>query len=152
MAQHHITASLLIHAPAQRVYAIIADYRNGHPRMLPKPYFVALSVEQGGMGAGTVINFQMKVMGSTRTFHATITEPEPGRVLMESDPQAGTTTTFTVDPHDNGQSAYVTITTELQLPDGFSGKIQSWMTERTLRPIYMKELEQLAAVAANSDV
>jgi hypothetical protein len=31
--------------------------------------------------------------------------------------------------------------------DGLFGKVQGWLTERLLRPIYMKELEQLAAVA-----
>jgi hypothetical protein len=103
MTQQRIAASALIQAPAQQVYAIIADYRNGHPRILPKPYFVSLTVEQGGVGAGTMVTFQMKVMGSWQTFHAVITEPEPGRVLVETDSSAGTVTTFTVDPRDNGQ-------------------------------------------------
>ena len=147
MAQQRIAVSALIQAPAQQVYAIIADYRNGHPRILPKPYFVSLTVEQGGVGAGTVVTFQMKVMGSLRTFHSVITEPEPGRVLVETDSKAGTVTTFTVDPRDNGRQAFVTITTDLQMRDGFFGKAQGWMTARLLRPIYVRELEQLAAMA-----
>ena len=149
MAQQRITASSLIQAPARQVYAIIADYRNGHPRILPKPYFVALSVEEGGIGAGTVVTFQMKVAGSLRTFHSVITEPEPGRVLVETDSSAGTVTTFTVDPRDNGQQAHVTITTDTEVRDGVFGKMQGWMPERLLRPIYVKELEQLAAVATS---
>ena len=48
MTQQRISASALIQAPAQQVYAIIADYGNGHPRILPKPYFVSPTVEQGG--------------------------------------------------------------------------------------------------------
>ena len=147
MPQLRIAVSSLIQAPAQQAYAIIADYRNGHPRILPKPYFVSLTVEQGGVGAGTVVTFQMKVMGSLRTFHSVITEPEPGRVLVERDSKAGTVTTFTVDPRDNGRQAYVTITTDLQVRDGPFGKMQGWMTGRLLRPIYEKELEQLAGVA-----
>ena len=147
MTQKRIAASSLIQAAAQQIYAIIADYRDGHPRILPKPYFVSLTVEQGGVGAGTVVTFQMKVMGSLRTFHSVITEPEPGRVLVETDSKAGTVTAFTVDPRDNGQQAFVTITTDLQVRDGFFGKVQGWMTARLLRPIYVKELEQLAAVA-----
>ena len=53
MTQLRIAVSSLIQAPAQQAYAIIADYRNGHPRILPRPYFVSLTVEQGGVGAGT---------------------------------------------------------------------------------------------------
>jgi hypothetical protein len=48
VASAHIAA-----APAQ-VYAIIANYREGHPRILPKE-FSGLTVEQGGIGAGTII-------------------------------------------------------------------------------------------------
>ncbi len=149
MAQQRITVSSLIQAAASQVYAIIADYRNGHPRILPRPYFVSLKVDQGGIGAGTAITFQMKVMGNSRTFHSVIIEPEPGRVLVETDPNAGTVTTFTVDPHDNGRSAFVTITTDLPVRDGLFGKVQGWMTARLLRPIYLKELEQLALVATS---
>lgn len=69
MAKHSVSASALISAPAQRVYDLIADYHNGHPRILPKPYFISLEVEQGGYGAGTVINFQMKLMGRIQPFH-----------------------------------------------------------------------------------
>ena len=48
MAKHTISASKLISAPVRSVYDLIADYRNGHPRILPKPYFVSLHVEEGG--------------------------------------------------------------------------------------------------------
>lgn len=39
MKSCHITYSGLVKAPAQEVYTILADYRHGHPRILPKPYF-----------------------------------------------------------------------------------------------------------------
>ncbi len=69
-------------APADRVYAIIADYRNGHPHILPKQ-FRNLTVEQGGVGAGTIIRFEVRVFGQTQHFRAVVSEPEPGRVLVE---------------------------------------------------------------------
>lgn len=147
MAKHSLSASKLISSPAQRVYSLIADYRNGHPRILPKPYFISLDVEQGGYGAGTVINFQMQLMGRTQTFHSAITEPEPGHVLVETDMNTGAVTTFTVDPHLDGQEAFVTISTTTDVPDGIAGKIQGWLTTRLLHPIYEKELDQLADVA-----
>jgi Polyketide cyclase / dehydrase and lipid transport len=147
MTKHSFSASKLISSPAQRVYDLIADYRNGHPRILPKPYFVSLEVEQGGYGAETIINYQMQLMGRIQSFHSTITEPEPGHILVETEMNTGAVTTFTVDPRVNGQEAFVTITTSTNVPDGILGKIQGWLTTRLLRPIYEKELDQLAAVA-----
>jgi hypothetical protein len=147
MAKHSVSASALISAPAQRIYDLIADYQNGHPRILPKPYFVSLEVEEGGYGAGTIINFQMQLMGRLQSFHSTITEPEPGHILVETDRNTGAVTTFTVDPRVNGQEAFVTITTTTNVPNGIIGKIQGWLTTQLLRPIYLKELDQLATVA-----
>ena len=152
MANHNTSASALISAPARKIYDLIADYRDRHPRILPKPYFVSLQVEQGGYGAGTVINFQMRLMGRVQSFHSMITEPEPGHTLVETDMNTGAVTTFTVDPRSHGQEAFVTITTTTRVPNGILGKIQSWLTERLLSPIYEKELDQLAAVAKEQAV
>lgn len=147
MSKHTVSASKLIPAPARQVYDIIADYRDGHPRILPKPYFVSLNVEQGGYGAGTVIDFQMQLMGRIQSFHSRITEPEPGQILVETDMNTGAVTTFTVEPRSDGEKAFVTIATTTTVPDGVAGKIQGWLTNRLLRPIYEKELDQLAVVA-----
>ena len=147
MAQHTFGASALIDAPAAQVYGIIADYRNGHPYILPKPYFVGMQVEQGGLGAGTVINFQMKLMGRVERFHSEITEPEPGRLLVETDHGRGSMTTFRVESREDGKKSYVIITTQTNVPDGFAGKIQVWLTARLLQPIYVKELRRLSEFA-----
>src|SRR6266403_913529 len=93
-----VTTSAIIPAPAKQLYAIIADYRNGHPHIIPKPYFTYLEVEQGGIGAGTIIRFQMRVLGRTQNFRAVVTEPDPGRVLVETNNGGESVTTFTVDP------------------------------------------------------
>jgi uncharacterized protein YndB with AHSA1/START domain len=148
MPQHTISAAALIPAPPQQVYAIIADYRDGHPHILPKPHFVSLTVEQGGVGAGTVIRFQMRLLGRLQNFRATITEPEPGRVLVETDMQTGAVTTFTVEPRADAQQAAVTITTTTSVREGLLGRLEAWLTTRLLRPIYVRELAQLADVAA----
>ena len=152
MAKHDISASKHISAPARTVYDLIADYHNGHPRILPKPYFLALNVEEGGYGAGTIIRFQMQLLGRIQSFHAEITEPEPGHTLVETDLNSGVVTIFTVDPRSDGQEAFVTITTTTTGPDGILGKIQGWLTTRLLRPIYEKELDQLAAVVKEQGV
>lgn len=137
-----ITASKEIAAPAADIYALIADYREGHPKILPEPYFISLDVEEGGTGAGTIISFDMNVMGKVQEFRAEISEPEPGRVLVETDLNTGAPTTFTVDALDT-ENSRVTITTELQTRTGFMGKLEGWFTRRFLKPIYEEELKLL---------
>jgi hypothetical protein len=147
MKSYQVTESALIKAPAEQVYSIIADYHNGHPYILPKPYFLNLEVEQGGVGAGTVIRFQMRVLGKTETFRAAVTEPEPGRVLVESNQPSGSVTTFTVDSVEGGQYAQVTFATDLPSRGGLSGLLERFLIKLMLPRIYRKELAQLAAVA-----
>lgn len=145
--RHVITASASIPARRERVYSLIANYRDGHPRILPKQ-FSNLTVEQGGVGAGTVIRFQMSVLGKKQTFRAAITEPEPGRVLVETDLDSnGAVTTFTVNPGTAPADSRVTISTELPVRSGFLGSVEKKLTTLLLQPIYRKELENLARVA-----
>ncbi len=146
MAAHQIAASALIHVPPQDLYAIIADYHQGHPQILPKPPFVSLAVEQGGTGTGTVIRVHMRVLGRLSMFRAVVTEPEPGRVLVETNDN-GYVSTFTVEPRADGQQAYVTIATEMTVRTGILGLLERWLVPRLMRPVYVKELGQLAAVA-----
>src|ERR1700751_5363941 len=112
--KHIISASAIIPARRERVYSLLANYRDGHPRILPKQ-FSGLVVEEGGIGSGTVITFQMSLLGKKQKFRAAITEPEPGRVLVERyiDPP-GTITTFTVDAGTAPADSNVTISTEVR--------------------------------------
>ena len=80
------------------MYRILADYRDGHPRILPRPPFVDLEVERGGVGAGTIIRFRMKSFGRIRNVRAEIAEPEPGRILLETDLDTEAVTRFVVEP------------------------------------------------------
>jgi len=141
---HLVTASARIHGSPECIYATIADYRNGHPRILPKE-FSGLTVERGGTGDGTIIRFKMRVFGRTKTFRAAITEPEPGRVLVETDLDTnGAVTTFTVNPGPVQVTADVTIATELPVRAGILGVIERALSTRFLRPIYARELVLLA--------
>jgi hypothetical protein len=108
------TANKIIHAPPEIVYNIIADYCNGHPRILPKDYFLSIEVEEGGVGAGTIVNFEMRLLGQTKSFHSIITEPEPGRLLVEMDIKSEIPTSFHVVPLGNAHQTRLTITTELK--------------------------------------
>jgi hypothetical protein len=86
----------------------------------------------------------MRFLGTTRSFEQVITEPEPGRVLLESDSDGLSTTSFTVDEGETSQSTRVTITTELQARRGISGFVERLLTSVMLRRIYGMELAQLA--------
>lgn len=141
-----VRASARVNAPAEVVYGIIADYRKGHPQILPRQYFEWLEVEQGGRGEGTVIRFQMRVLGQTRVLRAAVTEPEPGRVLVETDTGgAGPVTTFTVEP--DGSGSHVTFNTELTSAGGPLGVAERFVLRRVLRRVFARELEQLNRVA-----
>ena len=144
MTQIHAQAAAAMDAPAKIVYNILADYQVGHPAILPKPYFTGISVEQGGRGAGTVIKTRMNVMGAERTFYMTVAEPQPGRVLVESD--GTTTTTFTVEPLGKG-TCRVTIATDTRPSPGLQGWIESLFSPPFLRRVYRQELENLAEYA-----
>ena len=146
-SNHTISASAIIPARRERVYALLADYHDGHPRLLPRQ-FSNLTVEQGGVGAGTIIRFQMSVLGRKQNFRAAVTEPEPGRVLVETYLDGnGAVTTFTVDPRTEPADSRVTISTELSGRSGILGKVEKIVMTLLLRPIYIKELQNLARVA-----
>jgi hypothetical protein len=130
------------------VYDLIADYHNGHPGILPPRYFQNVVVEAGGRGAGTRIRFDMKSYGVTKTCYASITEPEPGRVLVETDRDTGTTTHFLVEPTSGGKTQ-VTFDTAYKAT-GLRGLIEALLVPPYLRKVYAAELQQLTerAVAA----
>ncbi len=141
---HTFAMSRLIAAPATVCYDILADYREGHPSILPKPWFGPLTVESGGVGAGTRIRFEMTVLGRTRVGRAVVSEPVPGRVLVETDEQSGVVTTFTVEPVGS-DGARVTFATEMRSQGGgFRAAIERLLVPRLLRPIYEAELALLA--------
>jgi hypothetical protein len=145
--KHTVSASATIPARPERVYALIANYKDGHRRIVPKQ-FSDITVDKGGIGAGTVIRFQMTVLGKKQNYLATISEPEPGRVLVETylEP-AGTITTFRVERGSAPADSHVTISTELPVRSGFVGLIERTAASFLLRSIYQKELANLARVA-----
>jgi hypothetical protein len=145
------SASSRIEAHPARVYSILADYNQHHPRILPRQYFKSLEVEEGGVGAGTRIHLKMRVLGTTIEFRHIVSEPEPGRVLVESDADGGSVTTFNVDPLDSGAVSMLTITTEFTTQRrGILGRIERYLTLRTLGRIYRKELSLIAKYAQQS--
>ena len=143
MKTQTVSAVKIINAPAGLVYKLIADYRNTHPLILPKPYFLSLDVEEGGFGEGTIIRFQMRILGQTRSFRALIIEPEPGCVLQEIDLSTNISTTFTVLSLGHKNHSKVTIMTVLK-DRGFIG---GFLAKLMLQKIYAQEITLLAGLA-----
>jgi hypothetical protein len=142
-----VGAHMRIVASPATVYGIIADYENTHAKILPKQ-FSNLQVEKGGVGAGTVITYRMKFLGRNTFYRAIVTEPQPGRVLVERNVLGGdAVTTFTVDPGPTGQTD-VTISTSVQIYGGPVGDFQKFLINTFLKPLYVKELLRLSSVAS----
>ena len=146
MADIYVASSAVIPAPPAIVYGVIADYRAGHPNILPPKYFRNLQVEEGGIGAGTSITFQVRILGRSHRLFARISEPEPGRRLDETYPDTGMVTTFTVDPENAGTRSRVTITTAYTKA-GLAGWFERWVVPRFLRSVYTSELNLLGVEA-----
>lgn len=144
MSLFNISASAVIPTSSQHVYGIIADYRNGHPHIIPPKYFRNLVVEEGGVGAGTKIRFEMVMFGKVQQAQSVITEPEPGRVLVESTTDGMAVTSFIVEPQDSGKAANVTISTEMKSMGLIGNAIIKFLFKR----IYREELALLAEYAA----
>ena len=148
MSKISVAVGALINAPADTVYDIIADYEHAHQSILPPENFQNLRVEKGGRGAGTVISFVSISPGRKQPMKMVISEPEPGRVLVELDPASSLVTTFTVTPVEAGEKANVEIRTELEPSNGPMGLLERLLVPATLRRIYEKELTLLEEVAA----
>jgi ribosome-associated toxin RatA of RatAB toxin-antitoxin module len=148
MSQFRVEESRIIDAQPQRIYDVIADYDVGHKAILPKE-FTDMTVEQGGKGAGTVVRLTVKVMGSERVTQHSVSEPEPGRVLVERANDGSTVTTFTVEPVSAAQSR-VTITTDFKASPGIMGMIEKLATPAVAHRMYREELGKLAEYVRHS--
>ncbi len=148
MTKTRFSAERLVDAPADIVYRCIADYRHHHrPEGFLPPAFSDLRVERGGVGAGTVFSVMTTLAGRSRSMTAEVSEPEPGRVLVETSPTVRTA--FTVEPE--GTRSRVRFDTVVQA-GGLEGLLTRLFAGRLLGPLYRDELERLERYAqANAD-
>jgi hypothetical protein len=140
----HVEASLVIDARPEELYAVVADYHVGHPAILPRHYFTSLVIEAGGQGAGTVLRGSVKVLGQEYPFRQRVSEPEPGRVLVETDIESGQSTRFIFEPLNDGTQTHVTIASDFPASSGIIGLIDRLTRTLIARDIYRQELKQLA--------
>jgi Polyketide cyclase / dehydrase and lipid transport len=139
-----VSAERTVGAPAETVYGYVADMVEHHPRYLP-PAFSGFEVESGGVGAGTITRFKVTAGGRTRQYRMKVAEPEPGRVLTESDTGSSMVTTTTVTPQ--GADCVVRISTEWQGAGGVGGFFERLFAPRVMRGIYADELTRLDGYA-----
>lgn len=134
-----------MNAPADKVYEYLRDMREHHPHFLP-PAFSDFQVESGGVGAGTVTRFKISAGGRTREFRMKVAEPEPGRVLTESDENSTMVTRFTVSPR-GAHASSVTISSTWQGASGIGGFFERMFAPRATQALYADELHRLDAYA-----
>ena len=140
MAEVYVVAEALVGAPADRVYELIADHREHHPKFLPAN-FSNFEIEQGGVGAGTITTFTISAGSRTRNYRMKVDEPQPGRVMTESDTTSSLVTTWTVMP--DGDRCRVRIETRWDGARGIGGFFERLFAPPALRGIYTDELRRL---------
>jgi uncharacterized protein YndB with AHSA1/START domain len=149
MGTVHAHSDALIAAPADTVYRYLADMVEHRPRYLP-PAFSEFEAESGGIGAGTITRFKVTAGGRTREYRMEVTEPDPGRVLVESDTGSSLVTTFTVTPE--GDASRVGISTVWKGAGGVGGFFERAFAPRAMSRIYDDELARLDAYARKREL
>jgi uncharacterized protein YndB with AHSA1/START domain len=138
-----VSAERVIDAPPKTVYACIADVRQHYPHFLP-PAFSDFQVVEGGVGAGSMVQFTLTAGGRSRRYRMVMAEPEPGRVITESDTGSSLVTTFTVTGVEKGTR--VRIASVWEGAGGVGGFFERLFAPRTLRRIYIDELARARGV------
>jgi uncharacterized protein YndB with AHSA1/START domain len=151
MGRARAHAERLIHAPPAAVYAVLADYRTHHPRIMPGSLFSGLEVETGGVGAGTVFHITLRMLGRKQRLHMRVAEPEPGQVLTETNLDTGVVTEFSVAPRDGGSRTLARISSEWDPAGGLRGSVDRLAAPLLMGRIFAKQLRQLDQYVHSGD-
>jgi hypothetical protein len=144
MSQVDAQTERLIAASPQRVWALLADYRNNRPRILPPEYFEDYRVEQGGDGAGTVISYRLRAGGRERSYRMRVEESAEDGQLLERDIESSLVTTWTLTPAENGEHTLVGLASRWEGAGGIGGVFERLFAPRALRRIYDGVLQRLS--------
>src|SRR4051812_45969716 len=140
MGKIHVEEERRVGAPADLTYRLIADDTH-HQQFLPSSFSDFQTLE-GGVGAGTVHRFKVAAgPGRSREMTMRVDEPEPGRVITESDVDSSMVTTFTVTPASAG--CRVGIETTWDGAGGVGGFFERLFAPRMMRRVYLDELGRL---------
>jgi uncharacterized protein YndB with AHSA1/START domain len=136
-----IEAERTVDAPMELVWRVLRDYRAPRARMLGEP-FVGYELREGGIGAGTVIGYRLRVGRHERAFVLGVEEPTPGRQLRERDRHGGLVVTWTLTPGGDGERTVVRVAAELRDPD-LERALARGRARRLLRRAHVHLLQRL---------
>jgi uncharacterized protein YndB with AHSA1/START domain len=121
-----------VDAPIERVWALLRDYRHARRRWLTE-HFSDYAVHQGGEGAGTVIEYQLR-LGHHQARHViAVQEPIAGRMLRERDRTSPLVSTWTLTPGGEGERTVIRLAVGLRDPQthGWLGRVRArWALRR----------------------
>lgn len=137
-----------IGASAERTYRLIADDQH-HRHFLPDAFSDFETLEKG-TGAGTLHRFTVSTAGRTREYTMRIAEPDPGRVITETDQDSSMVTSFTVTPSSE-DNCRVLISTSWDGAGGIGGLFERLVAPRVMRRMYVDELARLDRYAREQD-
>src|SRR3954463_3374413 len=92
-----------VDAPIERVWALLRDYRLARPRLLTA-HFSDYADHHGGEGAGTVLEYQLRVGRHHGRHLLAVQEPAAGRMLPRARPRLGTGQHVDADPGRRGRA------------------------------------------------
>jgi hypothetical protein len=151
MSSTLIEVSATVSASADRIYRILSDYRQGHPETLPRRILSRYRVEQGGVGEGTVISFELTAFARRQRFRARVAEPEPGLVMTETVEGSGHVTVFHLEPL-TAVSTRVTIASRLRPSPRRLSALRARLAALWLGRVYRRQLRLLAAIATGGGI
>lgn len=138
MATIKVEESLLIGAPPDKVYAILADPKH-HKHILPD-VFISYGAE-----SESIVAFTVKAGFIKRDYRVRTEQTEPNKLFRETDIDKNITTEFRLEPHEQG--TVVTIATNYETEPTISGYIESIFGPKFLHKLYHEELVKLGRYA-----
>lgn len=144
MGQVVAIAERVVHAPADRVQAALADYAGTRQR-IAGPQFSEYRVESGGQGGGTRVHWKLAATEKrVRDQVVAVSDLPDGGGLVESDTNSSMVTTWTVHP-SGATEATVRVRTTWNGAGGIGGFFERTFAPQGLRRLYDGMLERLDA-------
>ena len=143
MGQVVATAEGVVHAPAERVRAALADYEGARRRMLTE-HFSEYRVADGG--DGTVARVQWKLAATSKRVRDQdlVVSASPDGGLVETDTNSSMVTTWTVQPTEAGVST-VRVRSTWNGAGGIAGFFERTFAPKGLRRIHEGLISRLDA-------
>ena len=143
MAHIHVQAEQVVNAQLVEVYAFLKDYTK-RPQILTENY-LNYKVEEGGIGAGTVVTYRLHAARRERGYRIQVSDPGTGKTLQESDTSSSLVTIWTMTPEADGQKTRVQLTSDWEGGKGVGGFFEKTFAPLGLKRIYTEILGKLAA-------